>query len=73
MSASAGVNAGWWTPDNEAWFRKRRNGIREGTEQPLTTSNWLQALKGQKRAARLKRRAIEAADNAVKQAGIEIS
>jgi hypothetical protein len=66
MSASAGWNAGYWTPDNEVWFQKRLDDIRAGIAKPRTTTQWREDLKGFKASLQLKRRNAAAAAEVVK-------
>jgi hypothetical protein len=66
MSDRAGRNAGWWTPENERWFLTRLRAIRDGNEQPYTASRWLDILKGQKIASKLKRNTGRAAEDVLK-------
>jgi hypothetical protein len=70
MSAQSGMNVGRWTQQNESWFRKRLAAIRQGSEQPLTASQWASALKGQKKATRLRNRVNEMAKTMVSEAGL---
>ena len=70
MGGTAGANAGWWTPDNEAWFQKRLEAIRDGIEQPLTASQWTKALRGQKMAQRLRHKMEAAAGDVLQKVGV---
>jgi hypothetical protein len=66
MSDRAGWNAGWWTPENERWFLTRLRAICDGNEQPYTASRWLEILKGQKIALKLKHNTRRAAEDVLK-------
>lgn len=55
MSASAGYNLGFWTPDNENWFQNRLADIRNGLAGPRSASEWRKDVKGSKQSLVLKR------------------
>lgn len=42
----SGRYAGYWTAQNEMWFRRRRQDILEGKEGPKSVKEWQTALKG---------------------------
>jgi hypothetical protein len=54
MSHSTGLNPGWWPHELDDWFLKRQDDLRAGRQQPLSSSGWAQAMRGQKCAVRLK-------------------
>jgi hypothetical protein len=66
MSGTAGVNTGWWTPENESWFQNRLRAIRDGTGQPHTATEWIQCLKGHKLALRFKQNSERTAEEILK-------
>ena len=70
MGGTAGANAGWWTPDNEAWFQKCLEAIHDGIEQPLTASQWTKVLRGQKMAQRLRHKMEAAAGDVLQKVGV---
>ncbi|KAI0346335.1 hypothetical protein BDW22DRAFT_1302985, partial [Trametopsis cervina] len=42
--AVCGVNMGYWTRENENWFQRRLDGIRNNVSKPLTRQQWRSEL-----------------------------
>jgi hypothetical protein len=45
---ASSLNVGCWTPLCEQWFRKRLQGIRDGTARPYTSTAWSKNLRYEK-------------------------
>lgn len=61
---------GWWAANLDAWFDKRRENLRAGTEQPLPASKWLRKMRADKRFGRLKKSLENIADLILKDMGL---
>ena len=64
------MGPGWWAPNLNEWFDKRRQDLREGSAQPMIASDWLKKVNGTKRTKRLMQGLEEIANHVVKDAGL---
>ena len=47
---ASNLNVGCWTPLCERWFRKRLQGIKDGTARPQSSTVWAKNLRYEKRS-----------------------